>query len=218
MEVPTQDLVDVSVTCMFVCVIAITSYSVARYLLYAILLLATVSATTAAATITPATSTKNASASGDPHFTVPMASSNDTLCYSIQGYAGLVFNLISNSHLTVNALFTDSINDTKEVTWISKLAVIFPTSGQAVVFDSVHQQILMPNMGKLKASLVKQIIFKETGQFAVKFSKKSLLQKKLKIEVVCEKLKFTATFHDDHLDVDWQLQDEQIIHSHGLMG
>ena len=65
---------------------------------------------------------------------------------------------------------------------------------------------------------MKQIVLKETGQFAVKFSKKSLLQKKLKIEVFCKELKFTATFHDDHLDVHWELQDEQIIHSHGLMG
>ena len=30
--------------------------------------------------------------------------------------------------------------------------------------------------------------------------------------------KFIARFHNDHLDVDWQLQDEQIIHSQGLMG
>ena len=40
------------------------------------------------------------------------------------------------------------------------------------------------------------------------------------VEVVCKEniAKFTTTFHNDHLDVDWQLQDEQIIHSHGLMG
>ena len=110
------------------------------------------------------------SASGDPHFTVPLVSSNDTLCYSIQGYAGLAFNLIFNSHLTVNALFTDSINDTKEVTWISKLAVIFHTSGQAIIFDSTHQQVFIPSMGKLKASIVKQTFLKESGQFVVKFN------------------------------------------------
>ena len=169
--------------------------------------------------------TKTASASGDPHFTVPLVSSNDTLCYSIQGYAGLAFNLISNSHLTVNALFTDSINDTKEVTWISKLAVIFHTSGQTIVFDSTHQQVFMPSMGKLKASIVKQIFLKESGQFAVKFAKEPLVKKELNvkeelnfIEIVCKEIKFTARFHNDHLDVDWQLQDKQIIHSHGLMG
>ena len=161
------------------------------------------------------------SASGDPHFTVPLVSSNDTLCYSIQGYAGLAFNLISNSHLTVNALFTDSINDTKEVTWISKIAVIFHASGQAIIFDSTHQQVFMPSKGKLKASVVKRVILKENGQFAVKFTK-GLIPKNgtNSVEVVYKEnmAKFTVAFHDDHLDVDWQLQDEQIIHSHGLMG
>ena len=95
--------------------------------------------------------------------------------------------------------------------------MIFPTSGQAIAFDSIHQQVHLPNMGKLKASLVKLIIFKESGKFTVKFSKRS--EKRLQyIEIVCKEMKFVVTFHDDHLDVDWQLQDEQIIHSHGLMG
>ncbi|XP_065888516.1 inter-alpha-trypsin inhibitor heavy chain H3-like [Dysidea avara] len=184
----------------------------------------TVTATADAATIVPtatAITTKIASASGDPHFTVPLVSSSDTLCYSIQGYAGLAFNLISNSHLTVNALFTDSINDTKEVTWISKLAVIFHTIGQAIIFDSTHQQVFMPSDGRLKSSVVKQIILKESGQFAAKFTK-GLRPKNgtNSVEVVYKEnmAKFTVTFHNDHLDVDWQLQDEQIIHSHGLMG
>ena len=40
------------------------------------------------------------------------------------------------------------------------------------------------------------------------------------VEVVYKEnmAKFTVAFHNDHLDVDRQLQDEQLIHSHGLMG
>ena len=184
-------------------------------------MLATVTATIDVATIIPTITLKTASASGDPHFTVPLVSSNDTLCYSIQGYAGLAFNLISNSHLTVNALFTDSINDTKEATWISKLAVIFHSSGQAIIFDSTNQQVFMPSMGKLKASIVKQIILKESREFAAKFTK-GLLPKNdsNSVEVVYKEnvAKFSVLFNDGHLDIDWQLQDEQIIRSHGLMG
>jgi len=79
----------------------------------------------------------------------------------------------------------------------------------------------MSTTENLKASVVKQITLKESGQFTVKFTK-GLKPKNGSniVEVVYKEnmAKFTATFHSDHLDVDWQLQDEQIIHSHGLMG
>ena len=43
----------------------------------------------------------------DPHFRVPLLS-DDTLYYSIQGYPGLVFNLIYSEDFVINALFVDS--------------------------------------------------------------------------------------------------------------
>ena len=94
--------------------------------------------------------------SGDPHFTIPLMENNETLCYSIQGYAGLAFNLISNPHLTVNALFIDSVNDSTEATWIGKLAVIPQNmvKAQAIIFDSIKQEVSLPNQGNLKASVV----------------------------------------------------------------
>ena len=144
------------------------------------------------------------------HWSVPMIHS------ATPSRVMLAFNFISISHLTVNALFTDSINDTKEVTWISKLAVIFHTSGQAIVFDSTHQQVFMPSMGKLKASIVKQIFLKESGQFVVKFTKGLMPKNGSKsAEVVYKEnmAKFTARFHNDHLDVDWQLCTRSTDHS-----
>jgi len=102
-----------------------------------------------------------------------------------------------------------------------ELAVMFDASGQAIVFDSTHQQVYTSSDGKLKASIVKQIILKENGQFTAKFTN-GLIPKNGSntVEVVYKEnmAKFTATFHSDHIDVDWQIQDEQIIHSHGLMG
>ena len=76
---------------------------------------------------------------GDPHFIVPPLL-KEVLCYSIQGYPGLAFNLIYNKNFIINAQFVDSIGDTTEATWIGKLAVIpqNATSSNAVIFDSVN--------------------------------------------------------------------------------
>ena len=162
--------------------------------------------------------------SGDPHFTIPLME-NETLCYSIQGYAGLAFNLISNPHLTVNALFIDSVNDSTEATWIGKLAVIPQNmaKAQAIIFDSIKQEVYLPNQVNLKASVVRQIKIQESGHINIRFTKGLVAKQGPKcnlIKVSHEQLKakFDVTFHTDHLDVDWKIQDKLIPHSHGLMG
>ena len=77
---------------------------------------------------------------GDPHFSVPLLS-KEVLCYSIQGYSGLAFNLIHNRDFVINALFVDTEEDTSEATWIGKLAVVPLTknNSDAVVFDSIRR-------------------------------------------------------------------------------
>ena len=162
--------------------------------------------------------------SGDPHFTIPLMT-NETLCYSIQGYAGLAFNLISNPHLTVNALFIDSINDSTEATWIGKLAVIprNKMKTQTIIFDSVKQEVYLPDQGHLKASFIRQIRIQENGHLNIRFtngldSKNGPKANRIKISHEQLEAKFDVTFHSDHLDVDWKIQDKLIPHSHGLMG
>ena len=43
----------------------------------------------------------------DPHFAVPL-STGQQLCYSMQGLAGFIFNLISHSNVNLNAYFITS--------------------------------------------------------------------------------------------------------------
>ena len=167
---------------------------------------------------------RNQGVSGDPHFTIPLIA-NETLCYSIQGYAGLAFNLISNPHLTVNAFFIDSVNDSTEATWIGKLAVI-PLNmikAQPIIFDSTKQEVYLPNQGSFKAVIIRQIKIQESGRINIRFTK-GLVPKQgpmanlIKISHQQLKAKFDVTFHLDHLDVDCKIQDKLIPHSHGLMG
>ena len=146
---------------------------------------------------------------GDPHFTVPLMSGK-TLCYSIQGYPGLAFNLISNDHITINAMFIDSINDESEVTWIGKMAIV-PRGGenyQSIVLDSTNQQVIIEGQGEFKASVVQELHIYGHNNISVRFTKGMARQLAM----------FEVTFHSNHLDVDWKMQDDMIKNSHGLMG
>ena len=158
---------------------------------------------------------------GDPHFIIPLLS-RKVLCYSIQGYPGLVFNLIYNKHFVINALFIDSVGNTTEATWIGKLAVIPQANNktESVLFDSVNQTVTISSYGSLKASVIEKIIFNDTG--SVKFSRHvgGPVGEHHTIHVIYTKpqASFNVTFFNDHLNVNWNLQDKELPESHGLMG
>ena len=161
---------------------------------------------------------------GDPHFSIPLPS-NEVLCYSIQGYSGLAFNLISNNHITINAWFIDSINDQSEATWIGKLAVHVimnnKDDGTTITFNSISQEVEIQNEGRFKASIIKQININSHDNITVKFTKGVAKQNgNPRVLVVYSKqlATFDVTFHSNHLDIDWLVQDKLMENSHGLMG
>jgi len=158
---------------------------------------------------------------GDPHFTVPLMS-QQLLCYSIQGYPGLAFNLISNSHITINAMFIDSIQDNSEATWIGKMAII-PRGGdencQTIILDSVNQEVIIEGQGHFKAAVVQEINIHGHNNISVKIGVVKQVGNPV-VHVVYTKplASFDVTFHSNHLDVDWKIHDKMIQNSHGLMG
>jgi len=156
---------------------------------------------------------------GDPHFIVPLMS-NETLCYSIQGYPGLAFNLISNKHFIINAVFVDSVGDTSEATWIGKLAVI-PQNGNnsdIMVFDSVNQEVTIVGQGTFRASAIQKIIINENGN--IKFTKgvQTAGNPTVHVSYTKPQADFDVTLYSNHLDVDWNLQYDEFADLHGLMG
>ena len=159
---------------------------------------------------------------GDPHFTVPLPS-DETLCYSIQGYPGLAFNLISNQDFIINALFIDSIGDEKEATWIGKLAVIprHANKSESVIFDSVKQEVVLVDQGHFRASVVDKISFDESGKMSVKFTPGIAKQAgNPTVHVKYDKplASFDVTFYSNHLDVNLNLKYDSVPDIHGLMG
>jgi len=160
------------------------------------------------------------SSEGDPHFTVPLQS-KQILCYSIQGYSGLEFNLVYTKDFVINAMFVDTEGDTSEATWIGKLAVIPRNNNNPniVVFDSVNQKVEIIGEGNLKAAIIKKIVFSENG--TVKFTqavKKQSGNPVIHVLYTKPHAKFDVTFYKNHLNVDWRMNYDEFHDSHGLMG
>jgi len=157
---------------------------------------------------------------GDPHFLVPLFSSH-LLCYSIQGYPGLAFNLIYNKNFIINAQFVDSVNDMKEATWIGKLAVIVKklNTSNAVVFDSVKQEVSVERQGSFKAAFIKEIIFSEDG--GINFTEsieKQVGNPTVHVIYAKPKAEFDVSFCKNHLDINWNIQYDELPELHGLIG
>ena len=137
----------------------------------------------------------------------------------------MAFNLISNNHITINALFIDSINDHSEATWIGKLAVHVILNnrddGTTITFNSIDQEVEIQNEGRFKASVIKQINIHSHGNITIKFTKGLVKQNgNPQVRVVYSKQSaiFDVTFHSNHLDIDWLVQEKLMENSHGLMG
>ena len=149
--------------------------------------------------------------------------SGKTLCYSVQGYPGLAFNLISNDHIAINAMFIDSINDETEATWIGKLAIV-PRGGedyQSIILDSTKQKVIIDGQVEFEATVVQELHIHGHNNISVKFTKGMSRQSgNPTVRVIYTKpvAIFDVTFHSNHLDVDWKIQDDVIKNSHGLMG
>ena len=159
---------------------------------------------------------------GDPHFMVPLQS-KEILCYSIQGYPGLAFNLIYNKNFIINAHFVDSMGDKNEATWIGKLAVIPQkrNNSHAVIFDSVNQEVIMVGQGSFEASVIQKITFDQNEKMSVKFTKgvsKRAGNPTVHVTYTKPQADFDVSFHKNHLNVDWNLDYDKLSESEGLMG
>ena len=152
--------------------------------------------------------------------------SNESLCYSIQGIPHHYFNLISQSHLTINAKFIpgEPEDGNPDATWIGTLAVIPHTDTSKIIFDSTSQEIIIigHTPARLKASSVKEITITSSNKLIVKavrnLRNKEYMLPRVKVVIKRSSAILDVTYHVDHLDVEWSIEDEMMHHSHGLVG
>ena len=157
---------------------------------------------------------------GDPHFMVPLLN-GESLCYSIQGVPGVPFNLLSNRHLIINAFFINSVNDPLQNTWVGTLAVMpqHNSSSQVIILDSVSQSIKIKGEGTFKPDFLKYISITKTGNIVIKTTiAKREGHPTVEVHFTHPMAVFYVTFHQDHLDIDWKMQSDEIDNSHGLLG
>ena len=159
---------------------------------------------------------------GDPHFIVPLWSGK-MLCYSIQGYPGLEFNLIHSSSLVINAQFVNTIGDVddSEATWIGKLAVIlqYGPKTQTVIFDSINRDVIIFGYGKMKADVIKNLTFYKNGTVkCVQTVRNEVANPTISLHYIKEQASFDIEFHKNHLDVSWNLQYNKLHELEGLIG
>ena len=159
---------------------------------------------------------------GDPHFIVPLVS-GDKLCYSIQGYSGVIINLIYSQNFIINALFVDSHSDEKHKTQIGKIAVIPRYSKNALIFDSVKQEVVLVSQRlHITATIVDSITVDEMGKMSVKFTRDITNytdNHTVHVEYAKPLGTFNVSFYENHLDIiDWNMTCDGITKIHGLMG
>ena len=133
------------------------------------------------------------------------------------------FNLLSNRHLIINGFFINSDNDPYQTTWVGTLAVMpqHNSTQQVIILDSVSQSIKIRGEGTFKPEFLQYISITKTGNIIIKTTSSLSKQKgnpTVEVHFTNPVAVFYVTFHQDHLDIDWKMQSDEIDNSHGLLG
>jgi len=129
--------------------------------------------------------------------------------------------LLSSRHLIINALFIDSVNDPTQATWIGKLAIIRQRAGdpQLIIFDSISQSINIVGQGYFKPQFLQHVVINETDNIAIKTTLNGQAGNPTGTVFLTNPVaSFDVTFYQDHLDVNWKIQTDEMDGSHGLLG
>ena len=157
---------------------------------------------------------------GDPHFSIVLPD-NHMLCYTVQGEPGLVFNLISNKHLYMNALFTFSYVD-RNATFIGALGIVLWNSSSDItklIFNGTSKEILVvgDELLTLDAKTVQGLYIESNGP-TISYSTKRSGNPSVRVSLKNTGVDFTVRFTRKHLEMFWDSIGELDDDSHGLIG
>ena len=111
-----------------------------------------------------------------------------------------------------------------EATWIGKLAVIPQNtmkSYQAIILDSIKQEVMLTNQGHFAASKISKISYDASGKMTIKFTLGIASQAgnpKVIIEYDKPFARFDVEFCHNHLDINWDTKHDGNYKIHGLIG
>ncbi len=161
----------------------------------------------------------------DPHFSVVLPCKK-LLCFSIMGEPGFSYNLISNTKLVMNALFSPD-SKKEEITWIGALGIIAKHANRANYQVAVSFTARPPriefNDVKVFPESIGQIRFNK-GRVYISDRSSPLLPgvyPSVLINIEDAGVNFTVHFMNEHLDLFWHntsYHDHTLQDSHGLIG
>ena len=189
---------------------------------YVILFLSTVQPTAPTTTEMMSTTTMF----GDPHFNIVLPN-KQSLCFTLQGEHGFVFNLVSNRLLQMNALFVPD-KERSEVTWLGSIGLVIKRNNfkksnvTKMRFVADERMIYIGDEIKLHAEAVEKITFskgKLTLAEAASESPGRNSRHEVRIDLTDLGLSFVVWFvKGNHLDMNWNNVLEQPEQSHGIIG
>ena len=155
----------------------------------------------------------------DPHFSV-LLPSGSLLCYTVQGKRGSVFNLISNQHLEMNALFVPDPNPSDKVkTWLGQIGITVKGLERYIqlVFTAATSDITVNKKISIPSNIVEKLAFK-SGRLVMMRSRKTR-RPKVYIQYDDAGLHLSIVFvNDHHLDLVWHSTSSVTSKSGGLVG
>ena len=161
----------------------------------------------------------------DPHFSIVLPSGK-LLCFTVQGEHGFAFNLISNQHLHMNALFVPD-SQREEVTWMGSMGIIahYATNNYqgsnktSLRFDARGEKVHIGEKVTLAARGIHSIIFRNRKMFITEASvERKEVYPSVTVNMEDVGLHFTIKFVGEHLDIYWNDVAAQSPQSSGLIG
>ena len=157
----------------------------------------------------------------DPHFAIRL-SGGSLLCYTFQGMHNAIFNLVSNKHLQMNALFVPD-NTAYNNTWLGSVGVSILDNGNVVTtlqFTAADGLVRIGERVQLDARTVKKLSFNE-GKLTVLEAPSNHTPRypRVRVEFVNSELDFTVGFaKNNHLDLYWHSTGLPLDDSRGIVG
>ena len=169
----------------------------------------------------------------DPHFIVPLMG-NQKFCYSMQGMANFIFNLVSDYFISINAYFV--LPEEEKRSRFKEYATFLGNIGVLIKQDGHGEKGQLENMTKISISAsdhsvtvdgIKTIISDHSVNIVIDSRSTTVnVEKKvdregmpgLTVTVEQPKLAFKVTFVHNHIDLVF-IDDSGISHDcHGIMG
>ena len=157
----------------------------------------------------------------DPHFGIRLQGGN-LLCYNFQGLHNTTFNLVSNEHLEMNALFVPDAT-AWDNTWLGSIGVTVLHDGKKMTtlqFTAANKCIKVGERVQLDAKTIKKLSF-HNGKLTVLEvpSNHTPRYPRVLVEFVDSELDFTVKFtKNNHLDLHWHSTGVPYEDSRGIIG